>query len=102
MWGIYDADNQLISCFRVAEDSSFSDGQDNPLTLAQGNIGIPHVLEIPEKQSAEFAQLFSDYELLPPFRQLDRPRSQLSDSEKAAAIYSAGLVARQRVGASPD
>ncbi|EHG6150865.1 WGR and DUF4132 domain-containing protein [Escherichia fergusonii] len=84
MWGIYDADNQLISCFRVAEDGSFSDGQDNPLTLAQGNIGIPHVLEIPEKQSAEFAQLFSDYELLPPFRQLDRPWSELSDSEKSS------------------
>ncbi len=84
MWGIYDADNQLISCFRVAEDGSFSNGQDNPLTLAQGNIGIPHVLEIPTMQAAEFAQLFSDYELLPPFRQLDRPWSELSDSEKSS------------------
>ncbi len=82
MWGVYDADNQLITCFRVAEDGSFSDGQDNPLTPAQGSIGIPHVLEIPAPQAAEFAQLFSDYELLPPFRQLDRPWSQLSDSEK--------------------
>ncbi|EGI6737760.1 DUF4132 domain-containing protein [Escherichia coli] len=85
MWGIYDADNQLISCFRVAEDGSFSDGQDNPLTLAQGSIGIPHVLEIPAPQAAEFAQLFSDYELLPPFSQLDRPWSQLSETEKSSS-----------------
>ena len=84
MWGIYDADNQLTSCFRVAEDGSFSDGQDTPFTLEQGNIGIPHVLEIPTMQAAEFAQLFSDYELLPPFRQLDRPWSELSDSEKSS------------------
>ncbi|EGO8361721.1 DUF4132 domain-containing protein [Escherichia coli] len=82
MWGIYDADNQLISCFRVAEDGSFSDGQDNPLILPQGSIGIPHVLEIPARQATEFAQLFSDYELLPPFRQLDRQQNQLSDTEK--------------------
>ncbi|ENI2197192.1 DUF4132 domain-containing protein, partial [Escherichia coli] len=85
MWGIYDADNQLISCFRVAEDGSFSDGQDNPLTLAQGSIGIPHVLEIPAPQAAEFAQLFSAYELLPPFSQLDRPWSQLSETEKSSS-----------------
>ncbi|HFO2598148.1 TPA: DUF4132 domain-containing protein [Escherichia coli] len=84
IWGIYDADNQLTSCFRVAEDGSFSDGQDTPFTLEQGNIGIPHVLEIPTMQAAEFAQLFSDYELLPPFRQLDRPWSELSDSEKSS------------------
>ncbi|CTW00896.1 DUF4132 domain-containing protein [Escherichia albertii] len=84
MWGVYGTDNQLISCFRVAEDGSFSDGRDNPLTLAQGNIGIPHVLEIPAQQSAEFAQLFSDYELLPPFRQLDRRLAQLSETEKSS------------------
>ncbi|EEZ4382782.1 WGR and DUF4132 domain-containing protein [Escherichia coli] len=84
MWGVYDADNQLVTCFRVAEDGSFSDGQDNPLTLPQDCIGIPHVLEILAPQAAEFAQQFSDYELLPPFRQLDRTCSQLSDSEKSS------------------
>lgn len=40
-------ENTLIACFRVAEDSTYSDAQDELFTLPAGNIGIPHVLEIP-------------------------------------------------------
>lgn len=45
--GVYNDENALITCFRVAEDSTYSDAQDELFTLPAGNIGIPHVLEIP-------------------------------------------------------
>lgn len=47
LWGVYTEENTLIACFRVAEDSTYSDAQDELFTLPAGNIGIPHVLEIP-------------------------------------------------------
>lgn len=47
LWGVYNDENALITCFRVAEDSTYSDAQDELFTLPAGNIGIPHVLEIP-------------------------------------------------------
>lgn len=45
--GVYTEENTLIACFRVAEDSTYSDMQDELFTLPAGNIGIPHMLEIP-------------------------------------------------------
>ncbi|MEZ7213176.1 DUF4132 domain-containing protein [Klebsiella spallanzanii] len=81
VWGVYSEKNILLACFRVAEDNSYSDAQDNPFSLPQGQIGIPHVLEMTPEDAAAFGQLFADYELLPPFRQLDRNYYSLTESE---------------------
>lgn len=86
VWGAWDADNQLLSCFRVAEDNSYSTADDDLFTLPDNavEIGIPHILEMPPEDAAAFGQLFADYELLPPFRQLDRNRYLLTDEEREA------------------
>ncbi len=65
LWGVYNDENALITCFRVAEDSTYSDAQDELFTLPAGNIGIPHVLEISPESAAAFRQIYADYELLP-------------------------------------
>ncbi|WP_096880731.1 DUF4132 domain-containing protein [Escherichia coli] len=87
IWGIYSADNQLLACFRVAEDNSYSTADDDLVTLPEGDIsiGIPHVLEISPTDAAAFGQLFADYELLPPFRQLDRNSYALTEVERNAS-----------------
>ncbi|EFL4479559.1 DUF4132 domain-containing protein [Escherichia fergusonii] len=87
IWGIYSADNQLLACFRVAEDNSYSTADDDLFTLPEGDIsiGIPHVLEISPTDAAAFGQLFADYELLPPFRQLDRNSYALTETERNAS-----------------
>lgn len=82
VWGVYRDDNTLQTCFRVAEDNSYSDAQDHPLSLPKGQIGIPHALEIAQEEAAAFRQLFDDYHLLPPFRQLDRQSYRLSTDEQ--------------------
>ncbi|HAW2398827.1 TPA: WGR and DUF4132 domain-containing protein [Escherichia coli] len=82
LWGVYTEENTLIACFRVAEDSTYSDAQDQLFTLPAGNIGIPHVLEIPAESAAAFRQIYVDYELLPPFQQLERGSYHLADNER--------------------
>ncbi|HFR5713239.1 TPA: DUF4132 domain-containing protein [Escherichia coli] len=82
LWGVYTEENTLIACFRVAEDSTYSDAQDELFTLPAGNIGIPHVLEIPPESAAAFRQIYVDYELLPPFQQLERGSYHLADNER--------------------
>ncbi|HAY5551267.1 DUF4132 domain-containing protein [Escherichia ruysiae] len=87
IWGVYSTDNQLLACFRVAEDNSYSTADDDLFTLPEGaiSIGIPHVLEISPTDAAAFGQLFADYELLPPFRQLDRNSYPLTEAERNAS-----------------
>ena len=82
LWGVYNDENALITCFRVAEDSTYSDAQDELFTLPAGNIGIPHVLEISPESAAAFRQIYADYELLPPFQQLERDSYHLADNER--------------------
>ncbi|MGV2735305.1 UNVERIFIED_CONTAM: DUF4132 domain-containing protein, partial [Escherichia coli] len=82
LWGVYNDENALITCFRVAEDSTYSDAQDELFTLPAGNIGIPHVLEISPESAAAFRQIYADYELLPPFQQLERGSYHLADNER--------------------
>ncbi|MCQ4164040.1 DUF4132 domain-containing protein [Tahibacter harae] len=91
VWGVYEMDSaedshggRLLHCFRVAEDGSFSDAEDNPLQLGLDEtrrIGLPHALELPADQAAAFGQLFADYELLQPFAQLGRDSHALTPEE---------------------
>ncbi|WP_313916420.1 DUF4132 domain-containing protein [Tahibacter sp.] len=93
VWGIYEMDagadrqgGRLLQCFRVAEDGSYSDADDAPLSLPQGEnirLGLPHALELPAQAAAAFGQLFADYELMQPFPQLGRESFALSDEERA-------------------
>ena len=87
IWGVYSTENELLACFRVAEDNSYSTADDDLFTLPEGDIsvGIPHVLEISPTDAAAFSQLFADYELLPPFRQLDRNSYALTETERNAS-----------------
>lgn len=70
----------------MAEDNSYGNADDDLFTLPQGavQIGLPHLLEMPAEDAAAFGQLFADYELLPPFRQLDRSCYTLTTAELAA------------------
>lgn len=86
VWGVYGEGNLLQACFRVSEDNSYSNADDDLFPLPNGDvrIGLPHPLEMTPEDAAAFGQLFADYELLPPFRQLDRNCYTLTPAELAA------------------
>jgi predicted DNA-binding WGR domain protein len=105
VWGVYamptetvgegeDAESRVASyggalqgCFRVSEDGQYTTAGDDPFDLPGGEqykVGLPHALELPADQAADFGQLLADYELLQPFAQLGRDTYTLSDQERAA------------------
>ncbi len=85
VWGVYDGMAQgaaLLRCFRVAEDWTLADADDALWQLPEDAIlGIPHVLDMPQEARDAFVQMFADYEIAQPFRQLGRETYALTPDE---------------------
>lgn len=72
------------TAFRVAEDRTYADVDDDPFTPAPGaRISIAHPLLLDDDLDT-WAELFADYEILQPFEQLGRPVYRLTPTERAA------------------
>ena len=93
VWGVYAVEEgasggaRLLDCFRVAEDGSYTTGEDDSFALPEGGeirVGLPHALELPQQAAVQFGQLFADYELLQPFVQLGRDTYTLGAEELSA------------------
>ena len=81
-WATYDG-GTLRQPFRVAEDWTLADAADERLVLPEAaQIGILHVLELDASVKAQLGQLFGDYEILQPFKQLQRETYALTPQEK--------------------
>lgn len=82
VWGVYGADGALTTAFRIAEDWSLADAEDGLFALPEeAQVGIAHPLELPAPLSAAFGQVFADYEILQPFKQLGRETFALTPAE---------------------
>ncbi|MEV6344676.1 DUF4132 domain-containing protein [Actinoplanes sp. NPDC051851] len=72
-------------CFRVAEDGSPADVDDETVELAEtGLIGLVHPIELDAETLARWSGLFADYEILQPFPQLARETGTLTAEEAAS------------------
>jgi hypothetical protein len=86
LWGGYDAAGKLATTFRVTEDRTYADMQDNECTLAGIDaVGIVHPLHLTAEQQSAWGEVFSDYGLIPPFRQLGRRVVRPEPEELTAA-----------------
>jgi predicted DNA-binding WGR domain protein len=73
------------TAFRVAEDRTLADVEDDTLTLPDtARITIAHPLDLAGTLDA-WAEVFADYEILQPFPQLGRPVYALTGEERAAS-----------------
>ncbi|HEX9997057.1 MAG TPA: WGR and DUF4132 domain-containing protein [Abditibacterium sp.] len=76
--------------FRVVEDGTYADSKDEPFDLGAGewaHIGIAHPLHLSEAEKGAWGEIFSDYEIVPPFTQLGRAIYGLEgDEEKGVEI----------------
>jgi hypothetical protein len=71
------------TAFRVAEDRTYGDVNDDPFTPApDARISIAHPILLDDDLDA-WAELLADYEILQPFEQLGRPVYRLTDDERA-------------------
>lgn len=102
VWAIHDGEN-LVSTTRVDEDGTLVDAQDEPVEAVGYTIGVAHRLDLSDEQQAEWAEALADYELTPPFKQLDRPIFQLPDDQgedtRLHALPQGKLPATKFIGA---
>ncbi|TAG36004.1 MAG: DUF4132 domain-containing protein [Polaromonas sp.] len=91
VWGVYEA-GKLVSNFRVAEDWSLADADDTlyelPEQTENSSVGISHILEMPKTNLAAFGQIFADYEILQPFKQLGRETYSLTAEEQGLSTLT--------------
>jgi hypothetical protein len=72
VWGAYSPD-MLAGTFRALEDCSLTDANDEPYTLpGDCTIGIIHPLELTAELRQQWMQHLADYDVIPPFAQLER------------------------------
>jgi hypothetical protein len=73
VWGVYDDKDKLRASFRPLEDQTLTQASDEPYPLPKsGTIGIVHPLELTGKERTTWQTSLADYEITPPFPQLER------------------------------
>jgi hypothetical protein len=101
VWGAYDED-KLTGTFRVAEDGTYADANDDVFVLAgEARVGVVHPLEIDPKTLASWGERLSEYAIIQPFPQVGRevPRHPtLADLERRVAVKTLELLALERRG----
>ncbi|MEU9116314.1 DUF4132 domain-containing protein [Streptomyces sp. NPDC048483] len=84
VWIAQDGDGGESVAFRIAEDRTLADVDDDSLTLPDtARIGIAHPLHLAGALTT-WSEVFADYEILQPFPQLGRPAYALTDDERVA------------------
>ncbi len=82
LWGGYDATDHLVTTFRLTEDRTYADVEDETATLdGIEAVGVVHPLLLADDLKAVWGEIFSDYELIPPFSQLWRETYRLAAEE---------------------
>ena len=70
--------------FRIAEDGTFGDVEDETVELPEtARIRVAHPVHLGSEQTAAWAEVFADYEILQPFDQLNRPVMAFTGDELA-------------------
>ncbi|MBO2450640.1 DUF4132 domain-containing protein [Actinomadura barringtoniae] len=75
------------TAFRLAEDRTFADVEDNAFALLDGEaqISIAHPVRLGDDLEA-WTEMFADYEILQPFDQLGRPVFTLTEEERRSGL----------------
>ncbi len=83
LWAGFDKNGKLQSSFRVTDEQDYADVNDQPTDIKVfERIGIAHPLQLSDEQKNSWGEIFSDYELIPPFAQLGRPAYRLEKAEQ--------------------
>lgn len=99
VWGVYDTEQnalpptlplgRLLQNFRIAEDWTLADADDTLYELPPNvYVGLSHRLEMPPETAAAFGQIFADYEILQPFKQLGRETYALTPEEQQTNVLT--------------
>jgi Domain of unknown function (DUF4132) len=85
IWAGFDRNGKLMKTFRVSEDHTLADVNEETLTLESvDQVGIVHPLLLQETELSAWGEVVSDYAIVPPFPQLGRPVYALETAEREA------------------
>lgn len=86
VWGIVTPGQvEYQTIFRPLEDGSLTDAEDTAVTLpSEGIIRVAHPVELDEEARGAWLQHLADYEVTPPFPQLNRSLVRVSPQEGTA------------------
>jgi hypothetical protein len=85
VWGACAADGSLAATFRLTEDLGYADSREAPFDLSSYvEVRIAHPLHMADEERAAWGEIFSDYEIVPPFAQLGRKVRRLEPGEADA------------------
>ncbi len=105
VWGVLaPGENAYQALFRPLEDGSLTDHEDNAIALPDaGQIRMVHPIELDEETRQSWLQHLTDYEITPPFPQLNRPLIVLDETsqhitwwEQYAGYRVAGKLIKER------
>ena len=84
IWGWRDATGALSLTFRALEDCTLTDVTDAAVTLPDdGSVSLVHPLDLDEATRADWTAHLADYDISPPFPQLDRPVVRVTAEDAA-------------------
>ncbi|VEP17663.1 conserved hypothetical protein [Hyella patelloides LEGE 07179] len=73
VWGGYDVKGNRVTTFRIAEDRTSRNIENETLQLKDiTTVGIVHAIALTPEEKAKWNQIWLDYELFSPFPQLNR------------------------------
>jgi len=82
IWGVYE-DGKLSATFRYMEDGTFNTVDEQEYILPEGgNIGLIHPIELSAETLSAWKEQISDYEIIQPIEQLERPIFRVTEEEK--------------------
>ncbi len=83
LWGAFNARGLLENTFRLTAELDYADRHDEPCAIESSDrIGLVHPAYLNAEEIAAWAEIFSDYELVPPFEQLRRRVYALEPEEE--------------------
>ncbi len=82
IWGAYENDT-LVQTFRYMEDGTFNTQDEEEYTLPENcAIGLVHPIDLDKDTMNAWKEQLSDYEIVQPIVQLERPVFLINDAEK--------------------
>jgi hypothetical protein len=88
VWGAYDADGEVVSTFRALPDRTLTDAHDEPVELDKNLVvGIVHPLDLTRDQLDAWQTHLGDYEIAPPFLQIERQLVSVPEKLRSATKY---------------
>ncbi len=105
LWEAYDPKGERLATFRVAEDGTFADVEDDAVVLDEkvASVGVAHPFAMTADARRAWREIFDDYEVIQPFAQVATEPPALTKAQREShavteviAIADLGQVIRAR------